>query len=71
MQTVSFDQWVEAVFDHPIREPEWYWDNDFDEHWDSLGLIDSSAVEYMARLFQDQIASMLIHWNRWHRGCGS
>jgi hypothetical protein len=33
------------------RKPEWYWDNDFDEHWDAQGLSDSVAVEYMTRLF--------------------
>jgi hypothetical protein len=51
MPTVTFDEWVEAVFDHPLRNPEWYWDNDFDEHWGALGLFDSVAVEYMTRLF--------------------
>jgi len=51
MPTVTFDDWVGAVFGHPIRKPEWYWDNDFNERWDSLGLFDSLTVEYMTRLF--------------------
>jgi hypothetical protein len=51
MPTVTFDEWVEAVFHHPLLKPEWYWDNDFDEHWNALGLFDSLAVEYMTRLF--------------------
>jgi hypothetical protein len=38
MPIVTFDQWVEAVFEHPLRKPEWYWDSDFDEYWDALGL---------------------------------
>jgi hypothetical protein len=51
MPTATFDEWVEAVFDHPVRTREWYWDNDFEERWDALGLSDSVAVEYMTRLF--------------------
>jgi hypothetical protein len=53
MSPVTFDRWVEAVFDHPLRTPEWYWDNDFDEHWDCLGLTASLTVEYLTRLFSD------------------
>ena len=22
----SFDEWVKFVFDHPVSEPEWYWE---------------------------------------------
>lgn len=51
MPTATFDQWVEGVFDHPLREPEWYWDNDFDKYWDALGLFDALTVEYMSRMF--------------------
>jgi hypothetical protein len=51
MPTVTFDKWTEAVFDHPVRKPEWYWDNDFDEYWNDLGLSDSLTAEYMTRLF--------------------
>jgi hypothetical protein len=52
MPTVSFGDWVEEVFSHPLRKPAWYWDNGFDEHWGTLGLLDSLTVEYMTRLFQ-------------------
>lgn len=51
MSAVTFDEWVEAVFDRPLRKPQWYWDDDFDEQWDALGLSDSVAVDYMTRLF--------------------
>ena len=51
MATVTFDEWLEAVFNHPLRKPEWYWNDDFDEHWDALGLFDSLTVDYMTRLF--------------------
>ena len=51
MPTATLEQWVEAVFDHPVGKPEWYWNNDFDERWGELGLSDSVTVEYMTRLF--------------------
>lgn len=51
MSTATLERWVEAVFDHPVGNPEWYWDSDFDERWDALGLSDSLTVEYMTRLF--------------------
>jgi hypothetical protein len=51
MATVTFHEWVKAVFDHPLGTREWYWDNDFEEHWSALELSDSVAVEYMTRLF--------------------
>ncbi len=51
MPKVTFDKWVDAVFDHPLSKPEWYWGKDFDEHWSALELFDSVAVEYMTRLF--------------------
>lgn len=51
MPNATVDRWVEAVFDHPFRKPEWYWDSDFDDHWAALGVFDSLAVEYMSRLF--------------------
>ena len=56
MPTATFDEWTVAVFDHEVRRRgihrrEWYWDQDFEDHWDSLGLSDSVVVEYMTRLF--------------------
>jgi hypothetical protein len=51
MPTANFDEWVKGIFDHPLRTPEWYWDNDFDEHWGALGLSDSVMIEYLTRLF--------------------
>jgi hypothetical protein len=51
MAAVSFDEWLEAMFDHTLRKPEWYWHDDFNERWDGLGLSDSVTVEYLTRLF--------------------
>ena len=49
----TFDEWVQAAFAHPVREPEWYWDESFDEIWDSLGLTRSTLLHYMNRLFRE------------------
>ncbi len=46
----SFEEWVQAAFDHPPKEPEWYWDEGFDSFWDSLGLSDAVTVQYLTRL---------------------
>jgi hypothetical protein len=53
MAAVTFDEWLEAVFNHPLRKPEWYWDDDFGEYWGALGLFDALTVDYMTRLFLD------------------
>jgi len=64
MPTVTFEQWVEAVFAHPIRKPEWYWHNDFDEYWDALGLSDALTVAYMTRLFSDADQLKRYSWGQ-------
>jgi hypothetical protein len=51
MQTANFDQWLDAVFDHPVLKREWYWDEDFEDSWNRLELSDQVTVEYMTRLF--------------------
>lgn len=49
--SAPFEEWVKALFDHPVRTPQWYWDDDFDASWDCLGMTDVLTVEYMTRLF--------------------
>jgi hypothetical protein len=51
MPTATFDQWLDAVFNHPVRKREWYWNEDFDSYWDGLELTDAATVEYIRRLF--------------------
>lgn len=53
MAAATFDQWVEAVFNHPLGKPEWYWHGDFDQRWGALELCDALTVDYMTRLFLD------------------
>lgn len=44
---LSFEDWVKQVFDHEVREPEWYWDADAWE-WDGPFEL---TVEYLSKLF--------------------
>jgi len=47
----TFEQWLEFVFNNPVRKREWYWDEDFDSRWEALELTDALIVQYMTRLF--------------------
>ena len=49
--SATFNEWIKAVFDHPPRKAEWYWDDDFDASWDCLGMTHALTVQYMAQLF--------------------
>jgi hypothetical protein len=50
--SATFAEWVEAVFDHPVGGPGWYWADDFGERWNSLALSDALTVAYLTRLFR-------------------
>ncbi|MGB9256552.1 MAG: hypothetical protein WCC25_17065 [Candidatus Korobacteraceae bacterium] len=50
----TFDQWLQASFDHPPtteKQEDWYWDDGFDSFWAPLRITDAAAVRYMTRLF--------------------
>ena len=49
--SATFERWLEFVFNNPVREHEWYWDEDFESRWDALELTDALIVQYMTRLF--------------------
>jgi hypothetical protein len=49
--SATFEQWLEFVFNNPVREHEWYWDEDFDPRWEALALTDALIVQYMTQLF--------------------
>jgi hypothetical protein len=49
--STSFGQWLQFVFNNPVKEREWYWDKDFDSRWEALQLTDALIVQYMRRLF--------------------
>lgn len=48
---IAFEEWVQTCFDHPFTEPEWFWGDGFDSLWESLGLSELVAVNYLTRLF--------------------
>ncbi|MGA2967388.1 MAG: hypothetical protein ABSD64_14350 [Terriglobales bacterium] len=49
--SATFEQWLEFVFNNPVRKRKWYWDEDFDSRWEALELTDALIVQYMTRLF--------------------
>ena len=49
--SATFEQWLEFVFNNPVRKREWYWDEDFDSRWEALELTDALIVRYMTGLF--------------------
>jgi hypothetical protein len=52
---LSFDEWIRYVFDHPVTEPEWYWEeHDF---WDPM-VYPRVTVSYLTRLFENPVASL-------------
>jgi hypothetical protein len=49
--STTFEQWLEFVFNNPVRKRAWYWDEDFDSRWEALELTDALIVQHMTRLF--------------------
>ncbi len=55
-KSMTFDEWVASVFDHPVTEPAWYWDSDA-SFWDGPG---ATVVEYMTRLFRERASAKIF-----------
>jgi hypothetical protein len=49
--SATSEQWLEFVFNNPIRKREWYWDEDFGSRWEVLERTDALIVQYVTRLF--------------------
>lgn len=45
----GFEDWVKWVFDHPVSDPEWYWDENAEE-WTASPVI---TVDYITRLLEE------------------
>lgn len=43
----TFAQWVDAIFDHPVTDPAWYWERDAD----TCEEVDEVNAAYLAQLF--------------------
>lgn len=44
--TVPFEAWVQTVFNHPPKEPNWYWDEGFDRER-------VACIQAMTKFFRD------------------
>jgi hypothetical protein len=44
----TFEQWIDGLFDHPAKEPAWFWDLDADTCVEDD---DETNADYLARLF--------------------
>ncbi len=60
---ISYERWVEHVFDHPILDPQWWWrDDSHYEFWDE----DADSVRtlsYLTRLFRNS-GILADHYSR-------
>ncbi len=50
----DYSKWIQHVFDHPVHDPEWYWDDEYWEHglqpWNEFeGTVE--ALGFMTQLF--------------------
>jgi hypothetical protein len=52
---LTFDQWIDAVFNHPVSEPAWYFTAETDsvELWTLESKFPQVQAEYVARTFQE------------------
>jgi hypothetical protein len=55
LRDIFFEDWLRHVFDHPVTDPEWYFDLDAD-WWAGPASI---TAEYLARCFEN--ADTLLH----------
>lgn len=49
MSTRSFEQWIDCLFDHPVTDPQWYFELDADTGLEA----DDVEVDYLTRLFNE------------------
>ncbi|HEY2941693.1 MAG TPA: hypothetical protein VGN09_04595 [Vicinamibacteria bacterium] len=50
-ESPPFIAWLNAIFGHPVSEPEWFFDDDFDEFWTAYERPPSDTVELLRLLF--------------------
>ncbi len=53
-QEFTFEGWVKWVFDRPVTEPAWWWDEESEESewWEWINKCPDQVVEFMTRLFE-------------------
>src|SRR5262245_43543814 len=57
LESLPFDQWVAHVFDHPVREPAWYFDLDAPV-WAAAPAL---TLAHMTRLFDDPVVPLAAY----------
>jgi len=53
---ISFEQWVDHVFDHTVKKNAWYWRNN-DNRWD-VEKLPAQAVSHLTRLFENPLTAL-------------
>ena len=58
---LSFDKWIQLVFDHPVTDPHWYWEDSLYEYWDQWDeeFSTEKQLQYATRLFMN-VSEFLI-----------
>ncbi len=55
--TATFEQWLQASFDHPppktIKDDDWFRGEGFESFWEPLGISDVVTVKYLKCLFSE------------------
>lgn len=54
LRDVTFDEWLNFVFDHPVSDPAWYWADDAD----SWGGSPTETARLLARTFRESGAAL-------------
>ena len=52
---LSFDQWIDYVFDHPVLRPQWWWqdpESGYLQEWNERAH-PAETLSYLTRLFQE------------------
>src|SRR5688572_7213267 len=54
---ISYERWIEHVFDHPVLDPKWFFrfDEPEGEEWNSEGS-PARTLDYLTRFFTDPAA---------------
>jgi hypothetical protein len=59
LTNLSFDEWLVHVFDHEVRQPQWYFAVDA-QYWEAPA---AATVAYITRLFEDPIPYVCSYSN--------
>jgi hypothetical protein len=67
----AFDEWIESVFDHPVGQSKWYWNDDTSEIAPTVAIwhlthLFTAAQPLLSRFDNAQIAQGL-----WYLACGA